>query len=74
MQEYKLPEKPQFKPFDKVVVKTNGSTWEPALFGYMEENGCWLQGYGWVYVDKSIILPYNYETAKLIGTCDEWKE
>lgn len=72
MKEYKLS-KPQFKPFDKVVVKLSGSAWKPALFGYIDKNYCWLQGYGWVYVDKSIILPYNEQTAKLIGTSNEWK-
>lgn len=73
MKEYKLPEKPQFKPFDKVVVKCKGCSWKPLLFGYKDNEDYWLIGYGYAPVDKTFILPYNEETAKLIGTSDNWE-
>lgn len=53
-----------FKPFDKVLVRdSDDEKWSCDFFSYMEDDEaictgtCWLQ-----------CLPYNEETAKLIGT------
>lgn len=73
MKEYELPKKPQFKPFDKVLVKVRDGKWNPAFFGYVEDNDYWLPGYGLTVVSDAIIIPYNEQTEKLIGTRDECK-
>lgn len=72
MQEYKLPEKPQFKPFDKVVVKLENDKWCADF--YSHEDGEYIYLIGNVFFNKkAVILPYNEQTAKLIGTTDKWK-
>ena len=65
-----LKPKVELKPFDKVLVRNdNIRKWEADLFGFKNVTGhyhcvggTWLQ-----------CLPYNEETAKLIGTTDNWK-
>ena len=63
----------KFIPFDKVVVRDNGvfqTPWKISLFERQSDN------------EKSICidgnwdecLPYNEETAKLIGTTNDYKE
>ena len=65
-----LKPKVELKPFDKVLVRDFGSqAWQVSLFGYKDSdfyyccNGC-----GW-----NQCIPYNEETAHLLGTTDEWK-
>lgn len=72
MKEYKLPEKPQFKPFDKVVVRDCFGLWRVDFFSHIDNN---LQNLKFSCVGENydICLPYNEQTAKLIGTNDEWE-
>lgn len=65
-----LKPKIELKPFDKVLVRDFGSqAWQVSLFGYKDSdfyyccNGC-----GW-----NQCIPYNEETAHLLGTTGEWK-
>lgn len=67
-----LKPKVELKPFDKVLVRDFGSqAWQVSLFGYKDSdfyyccNGC---GCGW-----NQCIPYNEETAHLLGTTGEWK-
>ena len=67
------PNKPKWtpKPFDKVIVRDeDADTWVASLFSHMKGNrfvtiNCC---YGFSYC-----LPYNEETAKLIGTTKDYK-
>jgi hypothetical protein len=65
------PDKPQFKPFDKVVVrKKDGDLWFADLYAFTDNEGdIWCIGHQCV----SNCLPYNKDTVKLIGTIDEWE-
>ena len=62
--------KVELKPFDKVLVRNdNIRKWEADLFGFKNVTGhyhcvggTWLQ-----------CIPYNEETAKLIGTTNNWE-
>lgn len=65
-----LKPKVELKPFDKVLDRDFGSqAWQVSLFGYKDSdfyyccNGC-----GW-----NQCIPYNEETAHLLGTTGEWK-
>lgn len=65
-----LPKKCEFKPFDKVVVRdTEYSTWCADLFSHIDED----YRYACVGATWSFCIPYNEETAHLLGTTDEWK-
>lgn len=60
-----LKPKIEFKPFDKVVVRdTEHSTWCADLFSHIDED----YRYACVGATWSFCIPYNEETAKLIGT------
>lgn len=60
-----LKPKIEFKPFDKVVVlDTEYSTWCADLFSHIDED----YRYACVGATWSFCIPYNEETAKLIGT------
>lgn len=60
-----LKPKIEFKPFDKVVVRdTEYSTWCADLFSHIDED----YRYACVGATWSFCIPYNEETAKLIGT------
>ena len=65
--------KPKFdelKPFDKVVVRcSEADRWSIDFFSYKVHNGYICTGDAWF----GYCLPYNDETAHLIGTTDEWK-
>lgn len=72
-----LKPKCEFKPFDRCIWKihlSNGSIWQASFVSYVDEYGAIPMG---VSIDEDlvnlIILPYNEETAKLIGTTDDWK-
>ena len=64
----------ELKPFDKVLVRDGkDEIWEPAFFF---RNRPELNVYKYQTVDGKLrvyCLPYNDETAHLIGTTDEWK-
>ena len=58
------------KPFDKVVVRCGkADKWSIDFFSYKVSNGYICTGDSWF----GYCLPYNEETAKLIGTRDNWK-
>lgn len=72
-----LKPKCEFKPFDRCIWKIRnceGSIWQASFVSYVDEYGATPMG---VSIDEDlvnlIILPYNEETAKLIGTTDDWK-
>lgn len=72
-----LKPKCEFKPFDRCIWKIRnceGSIWQASFVSYVDEYGAIPMG---VSIDKDlvnlIILPYNEETAKLIGTTNDWK-
>lgn len=61
-----------FKPFDKVVARFAGGTWGADLFShYWDKMDAYIT-MGGVQCDEC--LPYNEETAKLIGTDINYKE
>ena len=65
--------KPKFdelKPFDKVVVRcSEADRWSIDFFSYKVHNGYICTGDAWF----GYCLPYNDETAHLLGTTDECK-
>lgn len=72
-----LRPKCEFKPFDRCIWKIRnceGSIWQASFVSYVDEYGAIPMG---MSIDEDlvnlIILPYNEETAKLIGTTDDWK-
>lgn len=72
-----LKPKCEFKPFDRCIWKIRnceGSIWQASLVSYVDEYDAIPIG---VPINEDlvnlIILPYNEETAKLIGTTDDWK-
>ena len=60
------------KPFDKVMTRVDGNAiWSANIFSHIDQNGEYvtigcIAGYPYC-------LPYNEETAKLIGTSNDWK-
>lgn len=66
----KSKKQPAFKPFDKVLVRDSESDkWRANLFGYIDKD----RYYHCVYANWAYCIPYNEETAHLLGTTDEWK-
>lgn len=65
-----LKPKVELKPFDKVLVRDFGSqAWQVSLFGYKDSDFYYCcDGCGW-----NQCIPYNEETAHLLGTTGEWK-
>ena len=65
--------KPKFdelKPFDKVVVRcSEADRWSIDFFSYKVHNGYICTGDAWF----GYCLPYNDETAHLLGTTDDWE-
>lgn len=60
-----LMKKVDLKPFDKVVVRcSKADRWSIDFFGYKAPNGYICTGDAWF----GYCLPYNEETAKLLGT------
>ena len=58
------------KPFDKVLVRDSESDkWRANLFDYIDKD----RYYHCVYANWAYCIPYNEETAHLLGTTDEWK-
>ena len=60
------------KPFDKVMTRVDGNAiWSANIFSHIDQNGEYvtigcIAGYPYC-------LPYNDETAKLIGTTNNWE-
>jgi hypothetical protein len=60
------------KPFDKVITRVDGNAiWTANIFSHVDKYGEYVTigcvgGY-------SYCIPYNEETAKLIGTTDDWE-
>lgn len=72
-----LKPKVEFKPFDKVLCRNSkDDTWEADFFArltrkeidYTQSDKYLCVGDLWMYC-----IPYNEETAHLLGTTDEWK-
>ena len=65
-----LKPKVELKPFDKVLVRDFGNqAWQVSLFGYKDSDSYYCcNGCGW-----NQCIPYNEETAHLLGTTGEWK-
>lgn len=67
-----LKPKCEFKPFDKVLGRNEkGDVWEAELFSHYREESQYpfrCIGFG-----RKYCIPYNEETAHLLGTTDEWK-
>lgn len=61
------------KPFDKVITRVDvNAIWTANIFSHVDQYGEYVTigcvgGYPYC-------LPYNEDTAKLIGTTKEWKE
>ena len=65
-----LKPKVELKPFDKVVVRcSEADRWSIDFFSYKVSNGYICTGDAWF----KYCLPYNEETAKLIGTTNNAK-
>ena len=65
-----LKPKCEFKPFDKVLVRCGKSDkWSIDFFSHKVSDGYICAGDTWF----EYCLPYNDETAHLIGTTDEWE-
>ena len=60
------------KPFDRVVTRVDDDAiWTANIFSHIDQYGEYVAiGFVGVY---PYCIPYNEETAKLIGTSDEWK-
>lgn len=62
--------KVELKPFDRVLVRDyNNEVWRANLFSNYTSDG----SYGCVCGAYNQCIPYNEETAKLIGTTNNWK-
>ena len=65
-----LKPKVELKPFDKVVVRcSKADKWSIDFFSYKVSNGYICTGDAWF----GYCLPYNDETAHLLGTADDWE-
>jgi hypothetical protein len=60
----------QFKPFDKVIVRNDGEIWGAELFSWYNPSSNYP--YSCIGSNYNECLSYNEETAKLIGTTDEY--
>lgn len=62
------------KPFDRVITRVNDDAiWTANIFSHIDRHGKYvtlgcISGY-----DHYHCLPYNEETAKLIGTTNNWE-
>ena len=67
-----LPKKCEFKTFDKVLVRDiHNNRWCIDLFSYYDETSQFH--YHCLRTNWTYCIPYNEETAHLLGTTDEWK-
>jgi hypothetical protein len=71
-----LPKKCEFKPFDKCVWKVQGfegAIWQASFISYVDEYDAVPIGVSVYDLSNLIVLPYNEETAHLLGTTDDWE-
>ncbi len=67
-----LKPKCEFKPFDKVLGRNEkGEVWEAELFSHYKEESRYP--FCCIGFSRKYCIPYNEETAHLLGTTDEWK-
>lgn len=67
-----LKPKCKFKPFDKVLGRNEkGDVWEAELFSHYREKSQYP--FCCIGFNRKYCIPYNEETAHLLGTTDEWK-
>lgn len=73
-----LPKKCEFKAFDKVLVRdTKDEYWRPAFFASLDEDS--INEYGYCLIGDpdgvfcKYCIPYNDQTAHLLGTTNDWK-
>lgn len=67
-----LKPKCEFKPFDKVLGRNEeDDAWEAELFSYYKEESQYP--FRCIGFSHKYCIPYNEETAHLLGTTDEWK-
>lgn len=67
-----LKPKCEFKPFDKVLGRNEkGDVWEAELFSHYKEKSRYP--FCCIGFSRKYCIPYNKETAHLLGTTDEWK-
>lgn len=67
-----LKPKCEFKPFDKVLGRNEkGDVWEAELFSHYREKSQYP--FCCIGFNRKYCIPYNEETAHLLGTADEWK-
>lgn len=64
-------EKHQFKPFEQVLVRdSNNGPWRTNFYSHLDNNNDHVCIHGiWNYC-----IPYNEETAHLLGTTEPYKE
>ena len=68
--------KPQFKPFEKVLVRDgDNDRWQPAFFSVLKEDSAEKFGVidGYIPTFYSQCIPYNDGTKHLLGTYDPYK-
>lgn len=67
-----LKPKYEFKPFDKVLGRNEKyEVWEADFFSYYREESQYP--FRCIGFNRKYCIPYNEETAHLLGTTDEWK-
>lgn len=67
-----LKPKCEFKPFDKVLGRNEkDDVWEAELFSHYREGSQYP--FRCIGFSRKYCIPYNEETAHLLGTTDEWK-
>lgn len=65
-------EKNQFKPFDQVLVRDDDEdNWKAGIYSHYEETSYSHKCVGSQYKQ---CIPYNENTAHLLGTCEPYKE
>lgn len=68
-----LKPKVELKPFDKVLGRNEkGDVWEAELFSYYREESQYP--FHCIGFSRKYCIPYNEETAHLLGTTDDWEE
>lgn len=67
-----LKPKCEFKPFDKVLGRNEkDAVWEAELFSHYKEESQYP--FCCIGFSRKYCIPYNEETAHLLGTTDDWK-
>lgn len=67
-----LKTKCEFKPFDKVLGRNEkDNVWEAELFSHYKEESQYP--FCCIGFSRKYCIPYNEETAHLLGTTDDWK-